>query len=434
METPAQVRILVVDDELINVKLMTSVFGDDYEVIFATYGEQALALARAVPPDLILLDVMMAGMDGYEVCRRLKADEQTRDIPVIFVTAHMNPLKEIEGLDIGAVDYITKPINPAVVRARVRTHLSLARATREVQEFNTTLERQIELRTAELKTAMESVYRLHEDLAASEARATLSTLIASVSHELATPIGNSVLTSGVLTERTCDLMALFETGNLKRSQLEHFLTGLREAADLLQRNLYRARDLLLNFKQVAVDQASEQRREFDLAETVNEVIAALAPSHRNKPHRVVLEIPNGILMRSLPGPLGQVVINLINNAYLHAFEGRSDGVLTIGAMLAPHCVSEDATADVTKGAAKDAGEVVMFFSDNGIGIPEENLARMFDPFFSTKIGQGGSGLGMAIVDSLVRKSLGGSLAVQSTVNIGTRFEIRLPVMSPSPVT
>jgi len=118
-------KLLVVDDQPINIQVMHQVFGSDYQVFMATSGAQALSLCRNNPPDLVLLDIVMPGMDGFEVCSQLKANEATRNIPVIFVTAHTDPAQETHGLSLGAVDFITKPITPAVVQARVRTHLTL---------------------------------------------------------------------------------------------------------------------------------------------------------------------------------------------------------------------------------------------------------------------------------------------------------------------
>jgi diguanylate cyclase (GGDEF)-like protein len=118
-------KLLVVDDQPINIQVMHQVFGADYQVFMATNGEQALAICQANPPDLVLLDVVMPGMDGFMVCTQLKANPSTRNIPVIFVTAHSDAAQETHGLSVGAVDFISKPVNPAVVRARVKTHLTL---------------------------------------------------------------------------------------------------------------------------------------------------------------------------------------------------------------------------------------------------------------------------------------------------------------------
>lgn len=122
---PHRPRLLVVDDQPANVQALYQALSDEHQILVATNGEQALVLARDKRPDLILLDIVMEGLDGLEVCRRLKADEATQAIPVIFVTGLSGEADEAHGLEIGAVDFITKPIHPAVVRARVRTHLVL---------------------------------------------------------------------------------------------------------------------------------------------------------------------------------------------------------------------------------------------------------------------------------------------------------------------
>jgi len=123
----ARARLLVVDDQPINIQVMNQIFSDQYQVFMATGGQQALDFCRRTPPDLVLLDIVMPGMDGYEVCAALKAAPDTRDIPVIFVTAHTDASQETRGLEAGAVDFISKPVNPAVVRARVKTQLTLKR-------------------------------------------------------------------------------------------------------------------------------------------------------------------------------------------------------------------------------------------------------------------------------------------------------------------
>jgi CheY-like chemotaxis protein len=130
-----QQKILVVDDERLNINVLVDLLKPDYKMMAAKNGEQALKAVRiAKPPDLILLDIMMPEMDGYEVCRRLKADDATRDIPVIFVTAMVDTSDETKGLEVGAVDYLTKPISPPIVQARVKTHLALRRNMTELRK------------------------------------------------------------------------------------------------------------------------------------------------------------------------------------------------------------------------------------------------------------------------------------------------------------
>lgn len=286
------------------------------------------------------------------------------------------------------------------------------RAENAILELNTQLEQRVARRTAELALAMETLQESREELVRSQARATLSVLVASVSHELSTPIGNSALVASSLREVSKQLQHQLDTGQLKKSTLLELNSMLATGGQLLESNLERARVLIKNFKQVSADQASEQRRTFDLAEVVAEVVSSLSPSLKNTPHTIMQSIAPGIVMDSFPGPLGQVAINLINNAYLHAFEGRSDGVLRITAECNPDSVH-------------------VRFSDNGVGMSPSVQLHLFDPFFSTKVGKGGTGLGMSIVDSLVRKTLGGSVQVQSAVGSGTTFELLLPLVAPA---
>lgn len=400
-------KLLIVDDLTASARLLFHIFSADHAVFMAASGEEALALCAEQLPDLILLDVKMPGMDGHEVLRRLQSDPLTCDIPVIFITAQNDPSEETLGLQLGAVDFISKPVNAAVVRARVRTHLLLRNSLEQVKDLNDSLEQRVDERTAELELALQRLRESQENLAHSEAKATLSTLVASVSHELGTPIGNSVIAASTLGDQAIEFQVMVETGALRRSKFMAFLTSLSYGTDLIQQNLHRANELLRNFRQVAADQASEQQREFDLAGMVSEIIHTLSPTLKRHPHQIAMQIPPGILMDSQPGPLGQIVINLINNAYLHAFEDRSNGVLTFSATVI-------------------ADQVHIRVADNGVGIPPDHLERIFQSFFSTKIGQGGTGLGMAIVQNLVTKTLGGRITVASTVGQGTCFDIRLP--------
>lgn len=409
-------KLLVVDDQMISAQLICHIFNADHEVSVATSGAQALALCPTLQPDLILLDVKMPGMDGHEVFQHLKSNPVTCGIPVIFVTARSDPSEETMGLQLGAVDFISKPVNAAVVRARVRTHLLLRHTLEQVKNLNEALEKRVRERTAELESTLQRLHESQENLVRSEAKATLSTLVASVSHELGTPIGNSVIAASTLNDQAREFQTMVKTGTLRRSKFMAFMASLGHSTDLVQHNLRRANVLLRNFRQVAADQASEQRREFDLAAVVSEIIHTLSPTLKRQPHRIAMLIPPGILMDSQPGPLGQIVINLINNAYLHAFEDRSDGVLTFSASVV-------------------GDQVHLRVADNGVGIPAEHLDKIFQSFFSTKIGQGGTGLGMAIVQNLVTQTLGGHITVESTVGQGTCFDIRLPrelPLSPTP--
>lgn len=415
MTLPDRPKILIVDDQSASIQTLFQVFKDEYDVFMATNGAKALDLCLSVQPDLILLDIVMPGMDGHAVCQRIKQTESLRHIPVIFITSLNDPADEAQGLAIGAVDFIGKPFNTAVVRARVRTHMQLQAALRQVQDAANTLELRVQERTEQLHQTLERLTLAQAELAHSEARATLSTLIAGVSHELGSPLSNSLLTAETLCAQSTAFAAKAQAGSLRRSELDAFVHEVHHATNLVCRNLTRANELLGHFRQVAADQASEQQRPFDLARTVEEVVETIGPTLKRSPHRLSIDIAPGILLDSQPGALGQVLINLINNAYLHAFDASTgSGQVRIDAD------ASDTTVEIR-------------VQDNGKGMSEAVLARIFDPFFSTKIGAGGTGLGMAIVQDLVHKNLQGSVRAVSNPTQGTCFYLTLPrQLVPSP--
>lgn len=271
--------------------------------------------------------------------------------------------------------------------------------------LNVDLEARVEARTADLQ-------RAQDDLIRAEKLAALGSLVAGIAHELNTPIGNSVTVASTLHEKTAEFAELIADGTLKRSSLNNYLGAAQTASDLLLRSLNQARNLVASFKQVAVDQTSDQRRPFDLREVVGEVLTTLSPTIRKTPFSVVIDIPEGIVMDSYPGPLGQIINNFVTNALLHAFEGRLAGIVTLHAELA------------------EEGNLTLTVRDDGNGIPEEHLRRIFDPFFTTKLGKGGSGLGLNIVYNIVTRVLGGRISVSSRLGAGTTFVLTMPVSAP----
>ncbi len=288
----------------------------------------------------------------------------------------------------------------------------------EILELNSTLEERVIERTEELQQAnqelentLDTLNMAQEELVRSEKLAALGSLVAGIAHEINTPIGNSLMVASTLIDRTRALAGSYSTG-LKRSTLERYIDDARKAGEILERNLYRAADLVASFKQVAVDQTSSQRRKFSLAEVVSAIMLTLSPAIRKTAFTVDQNIPEGLMMDSYPGPLEQVVTNLVNNALLHGFEGRDTGIVSIDAQPA---------AD---------GWLELTIQDNGIGIPPANINRVFDPFFTTRLGAGGSGLGLPIMHNIVTSVLGGKVRMQSEVNVGTIFTLALPLVAP----
>ena len=248
-----------------------------------------------------------------------------------------------------------------------------------------------------------------QQLVEREKLAALGSLVAGVAHELNTPIGNSLVIASTLEDKTVEIETLNNGSTMRRSDLRHFIDAAREASTLLMRSLRNAAELVNSFKQVAVDQASAKRRHFNLYQASQEIVMTMKNTVRKAGHHIVMDMPDDIVMDSFPGPYGQVIINLINNALLHAFEGREGGEIRMWAVqLGPE-------------------RVRIVFQDDGKGIAIEHQARIFDPFFTTKLGQGGNGLGLSITYNIVTSLLDGSIRVDSEVGVGTRFTIDLPL-------
>lgn len=279
------------------------------------------------------------------------------------------------------------------------------RAEEELAQHREHLEDLVTARTDELQRAM-------AQLVQAEKLAALGSLVAGVAHELNTPLGNARMVASTLSD---DLKALsdgYSAGALRRAQLSDFIERGQEAVALLERNTVRAASLIQHFKEVAVDQTSVRRRPFDLRRTIEEVLATLHPTLKRTAHHIALEVPPGIELDSYPGPLEQVVSNLVGNSLVHGFAEVPSGRIRIQASAGPD-------------------SVLIRYSDNGPGIPAEAQARIFDPFFTTRLGQGGSGLGLYIVYNLVTGLLGGVIAlVDDSDDAGARFQITLPLRAP----
>ena len=301
----------------------------------------------------------------------------------------------------------------------------VANATRRFEarlfSLNETLEQRVCERTDEyeranhsLQETIDQLERTRNELVQAEKLAALGALVAGVAHELNTPLGNAKLAVSTLSEDLMTVTANYQEGKLSRSQIVQYLKNGKEIINLACRAVDRAVDLVASFKQVAVDQTSERRRSFDLAAVIEETVAALRPSYKCRPWQFIIDVPDGIEMDSYPGPLGQIVINMVLNSINHGFDGREQGNVTIT-------------------GRRDAiipGQIILIFHDDGAGIAPENLDRVFDPFFTTRLGFGGSGIGLNVTYRIATSVLGGSIAVESAPGFGATFKLTIPQTAP----
>lgn len=289
------------------------------------------------------------------------------------------------------------------------------KAQQELEDLNASLEARVQARTAELQVAFEELRHTQDELVRKEKLASLGALVAGMAHELNTPIGNAVIVASTLS----DLRQQFDVEvarGLRRSVLSRFTADVAEAVDVMERNLRRAAELIAGFKQVAVDQSSHQRRPFELSEVVHELHLALSPTLRRRGVQWVEQVPAGLQMDSYPGPLSQVLMNIVNNAVTHAFDQQASPRIAVRA---------EPVSDT---------HIQITLHDNGCGIAPEHQQRVFDPFFTTRLGRGGSGLGMHIVYSLVTGLLGGRVHLDSTPGHGCTLTLTLPRTAPVATT
>lgn len=265
---------------------------------------------------------------------------------------------------------------------------------------------------SELQAALTGLQQAQGQLVHAEKMAALGNLVAGVAHEINTPLGIGVTAASHLESETKQLGAALEDGTLTREDLQRFRQTALESAQLILRNLMRADKLVRSFKQVAVDQSSEQRRPFDLAVYLQEVVTSLNPALKKTPHRIELQADAPLLLDSYPGAVYQIVANLVVNALLHAFDDSRPGTIAVS-------------------ARRYGDNVVLDIRDDGCGMSEEVRARIFEPFYTTRRGEGGSGLGLHIVWNLATQLLGGSIDCESAPGTGALFRLRFPAKAPA---
>lgn len=316
----------------------------------------------------------------------------------MWVDVRTAPLFDETGSVFGAIAIVED------ISGRVKAELAL-------RSLNEELELHVAARTAELSGANEDLRQAMKRIVQSEKLASLGSLVAGVAHELNTPLGNARTVASTLADHVQNFRAEMAGGGLRRSTLEAFLAASEDAASLLERNLARAAELIGNFKQVAVDQTSMRRRRFDLRQVVEEVLSTLQPKLKRQPHRIEVNVPAGLVLDSYPGPLEQIITNFVLNSLIHGLAERDKGLISIAARI-------------------EVENVVVDYADDGVGMSETAAARAFDPFYTTRLGQGGSGLGLYIVHNLVTGALAGSINLNTAPGKGVQFTLVLPLAAP----
>lgn len=387
--------LLLVDDQPTNLKVLVALLQDDYQIKVATNGPDALTLAaQEPPPELILLDVMMPQMDGYAVCDALGRAPSTTRIPVIFITAKTDADSETRALAGGAVDFIHKPFNPAVVRARLQLHRMLRANTRALQEANAELERHrthleelVRARTVELAQARD---------AAESANRAKSTFLRNVSHEMRTPLNHITGMSYLLRREVPE--------GRGRERLATIDRAARSLLDMV--------DSVLDLARLEADRVELVRQPFQVGELLAEVVGDYQATAAAKGLALLAEMDPGLPPRLTgdPGRLRQILAQLVDNAVKFSQEGRI-------------------RVRVAAGETQETGLAVSFtVEDRGVGMPSEVAAGLFDTFrqgdSSLRREHAGLGLGLALCQRLV-VLMGGELSLSSVPGEGTCATFRV---------
>lgn len=408
-------NVLIVDDNVTNIEVLAAALADDYEVSFATGGAEGIDLAMQYPPDLILLDIMMPGMDGFQTCRHLRGCEALRDVPIIFISALEDVSDKVKAFQVGGNDYVTKPFQPEEVLARVSTHTALYRAKLGIEAREDSLRRNL----AELEAAHQQLKEMSSQLLQSEKLASIGQLAAGVAHEINNPIGFVNSNLSTLKNYTATLLGLLDVytpfESLLPTDIQQELNAAKQKADL---NFLRQD--IVELIDESIDGAGRVRRivqdlrdfshpgeaewcEIDIHHALDSTlnVAWNEIKHKAEVIRNYDELP---MVECLSSQINQVLLNLLINA---AQAIKENGKIT----LSTHY---------------DGAWVSIAISDNGCGIAPEHHEKIFDPFFTTKPVGKGTGLGLSMSHGIIAKH-GGRIEVESELGKGTTFTIFLPV-------
>lgn len=418
MEQPhSKDKIMLVDDDPGSLVILSNILKQDYTLMVVTNGFDALGLAGGDKrPDLILLDIMMPGIDGYEVCRQLKTEKACKDIPVIFITGMCGAMDEAIGFKLGAVDYITKPFNVETVEARIKTHIQLRKTqisldsqvkerTRELEKINEILREEIKQRAVDItqmKQSEREKNNLKTQLWQAQKMEAIGYLTAGITHDF----NNILFVILGLTQLAMDSAGMGRGNDIKKD-LDEIMNACHRAEALTK--------YILTFSR----KTDIQKMPLPVAPLLKETIKFI---HATLPRTIRIEqkiqVSEG-MVKADPTQIVQIIMNLCTNA-AHAMKEKG-GLLEIS--LDELHIRETSDA---KGHEAVLGKYYrLVVQDTGHGIPKEIMDKIFDPFFTTKKQGEGTGLGLSMINDII-KDINGSIQVSSEPEKGTRVEILLP--------
>ncbi|CAD5970962.1 Cyclic di-GMP phosphodiesterase PA4781 [Planktothrix tepida] len=432
-----ETTILIVDDSPTNLNLLSGFIDNcGWKILIATHSKQAIEIAESEQPDLILLDVMMPGVDGFETCQHLKNNPQTYDIPIIFMTAVADKLEKVHGLSIGAVDYITKPFQSEEVIARIKIHLKIRSLTQQLLEKNQELEQRVLERTAELSQALEDLKQSQMQLVQSEKMSTLGHLIAGVAHEINNPINfiaGNLNHASIYINDLINHLRLYQTYYPKPDQslidhadsidLDYLIEDLPKLISSMKLGTDRISNISTSLRTFSRSDTKVQVA-FNIHEGLESTLLILKHLLQATDYRPDIKIIKKYgqmpMVECYPGQLNQVFMNLINNA-IDALNESSQSKSYQELLQRPNQII------ISTYLVANSRAVAISIKDNGTGMSEETRKCAFDYLFTTKPVGKGTGLGLSISRKIIEDSHKGRLLCHSQLGEGSEFIIEIPI-------
>lgn len=423
-ESANDFNILLVDDDLFILSGISRVLEKaGFRVVKVNSGEKAFELLKKESFDLVLTDLVMGQISGVEVL--VESKNLQPEAMVIILTGYADMKAAVNAIKFGADDFMIKPAESEEIYFRVKRCLEnktlrdkVKQNTLELEKVNeclgldiierTMTEDKLNLANAELKKSLAKLTFAQDKLVQSEKLAALGRLVAGITHEINTPIGIGITASSFIEQLVEKMRANLEKEDINKKEFERKLKIICESAEMITTNLERAVKLVSNFKMISVDQESEKPRSIVVCDYIQDLVSGLSIEFKNSRHIIEVNCAKDIVFNSRPGALAQIISNFIINTMVHAFDGIDCGRVVL---------------DIST----KNGMLIIECSDNGVGMSSEAIKQVFDPFYTTKREEGGSGLGMYIVYSLVTNALNGTIKCESELNKGSCFSICVPL-------
>jgi len=326
--------------------------------------------------------------------------------------ATFSPLSVYHGETQDEIDQLIRAFN-ALGEQMNNELVQKNQAQQQLKTINLELEDRVAERTNNLQRTVDELNQTLAELSAaqtklieSEKLSSLGGMVAGIAHEINTPLGLCITIQSYINDNYQTMRKAFAANEIRRQDFNEFINMMDESLSILDKNLQRAAHLIKSFKQVSEDQTGEHIRRFGLADYLHEILETLSPKFKQNNHKVEIDCADTLWMETYAGAISQIITNLIMNSLLHGFENRDDGLIRIQ-------------------AAEAKGDIIIRYSDNGKGLSNEARIKIFDPFYTTKRGQGGTGLGMHLVYNIIHQRLNGSIQIEESEE-GAAFRMTIP--------